>query len=120
MKRTTAIFCLLFLFGARLLSALNGTEGDSTKGKYPITDPRNPNCPCHKYQAEADKEYARLLRKPGEEEVTRVANANTFGDTRKVRKVRSAKRSFGHGRGNKPKAPKKKCFRDRLSRCFHF
>lgn len=29
---------------------------------YPITDPRNPHCPCHKYQKLADEEYARLIR----------------------------------------------------------
>ena len=29
---------------------------------YPITDPRNPQCPCHKYQKLADDEYKKLLR----------------------------------------------------------
>ncbi len=28
---------------------------------YPITDPRNPNCPCHKYQKLADDEFKNLL-----------------------------------------------------------
>lgn len=28
---------------------------------YPINDPRNPNCPCHKYQKLADEEYKKLL-----------------------------------------------------------
>lgn len=32
--------------------------------KYPINDPRNPDCPCHKYQALADKEYALLTTTP--------------------------------------------------------
>jgi hypothetical protein len=34
----------------------NGTE-------YDINDPRNPNCPCHKYQKAADEEYQRELNK---------------------------------------------------------
>jgi len=29
---------------------------------YDINDPRNPNCPCHKYQKIADEEYARLMK----------------------------------------------------------
>ena len=29
--------------------------------EFPINDPRNPNCPCHKYQKLADEEYKRLL-----------------------------------------------------------
>ena len=30
--------------------------------KYDINDPRNPNCPCHKYQKLADEEYKKMLR----------------------------------------------------------
>ena len=29
---------------------------------YPLDDPRNPNCPCHKLQAKADEEYSILQR----------------------------------------------------------
>ena len=28
---------------------------------YPLNDPRNPNCPCHKYQKLADDEFKNLL-----------------------------------------------------------
>ncbi len=34
---------------------------DSTKTKYDINDPRNPNCPCHQYQKIADEEYQRQI-----------------------------------------------------------
>jgi hypothetical protein len=30
---------------------------DSTKQKYDLNDPRNPDCPCHKYQKLAEDEY---------------------------------------------------------------
>lgn len=30
---------------------------DSLKRKYSLDDPRNPDCPCRKYQALAEKEY---------------------------------------------------------------
>ncbi|MBK9285997.1 MAG: hypothetical protein IPM51_17005 [Sphingobacteriaceae bacterium] len=31
------------------------------QSNYDINDPRNPNCPCHKYQKLADEEYKKLL-----------------------------------------------------------
>ncbi len=31
------------------------------QGEYPINDPRNPKCPCHKYQQQAEEEYKQLL-----------------------------------------------------------
>jgi len=118
LKYRTAL-CLLLLFGAHLLSATNGVEGDSTKSKYPITDPRNPNCPCHKYQAEADREYAKLHQK-SEQGGAMEVKGDAFTGGKKLRKVRSYKWVFGSGRNHKAKLQKKKCFRDRLSRCFHF
>lgn len=36
---------------------------DSSKTKYDINDPRNPHCPCHKYQKLADDEYRKLKEK---------------------------------------------------------
>ncbi len=31
--------------------------------KYPLSDPRNPNCPCHKRQQLADEEFKKLVRR---------------------------------------------------------
>lgn len=33
-----------------------------TKEVYELNDPRNPNCPCHQYQQQAEKEYAQNKR----------------------------------------------------------
>jgi hypothetical protein len=41
---------LIFLFGF--------AKGQTA---YPINDPRNPDCPCHKYQKLADEEFKKLL-----------------------------------------------------------
>ncbi|MCK6649758.1 MAG: hypothetical protein L6Q66_08885 [Bacteroidia bacterium] len=49
-KRLTA--CLLLLL---FLSALK-----TNAQQYDINDPRNPDCPCHKMQELADKEFALL------------------------------------------------------------
>lgn len=48
---------LFLLFSCGLIAQeSNGTE-------YDLNDPRNPNCPCHKYQKVADVEYQRELNK---------------------------------------------------------
>jgi hypothetical protein len=47
-----------FLFAS--LSAF-ATGGDTTKVKYDLNDPRNPDCPCHQYQKLADEEYQQML-----------------------------------------------------------
>ncbi|MGZ3885757.1 MAG: hypothetical protein ACXVPQ_10550 [Bacteroidia bacterium] len=38
----------------------NSPFTDSTKTKYALNDPRNPDCPCHKYQKLADDEFKKL------------------------------------------------------------
>ncbi len=50
---------LIFLFcSAGFCFAANvSIKGDSLKSKFPINDPRNPDCPCHKQQHLADLEY---------------------------------------------------------------
>ena len=119
-KTKYIMISFLLLLGARLLCAPGGVETDSTKSKYPLTDPRNPSCPCHKYQQEADKEYAQLMQRPGEQKLELEAKGNSFGDTKKVKHVRTFKWFFWPDKHRKNKTAKKKCFRDKLSRCFHF
>ena len=48
------------------------------QSSYPINDPRNPDCPCHKYQKLADEEYKKLLagNKSLEKEKNIVINEN--------------------------------------------
>lgn len=41
--------------------------------QYPITDPRNPNCPCHQHQKKADEEYRKLLQNQYDNEEIIVA-----------------------------------------------
>jgi hypothetical protein len=48
------ILALLFFIGGGNLISQNGIQ-------YPINDPRNPNCPCHKAQKLADDEFNKLL-----------------------------------------------------------
>lgn len=58
MKNLIYISIALFFF-SKSLNALVFNE-DSLKSKYDLNDPRNPNCPCHKYQKLADEEFEKL------------------------------------------------------------
>jgi hypothetical protein len=35
---------------------------DSIVKKYPLTDPRNPKCPCYKLQKKAQKEFNKVIK----------------------------------------------------------
>lgn len=39
------------------ITSSDPTDPDTTKPKYDINDPRNPDCPCHKAQQQANEEY---------------------------------------------------------------
>jgi hypothetical protein len=54
MRNFLIIISLLFL--NKKINAL-AFNNDSLKNKYELNDPRNPNCPCHKYQKLADEEF---------------------------------------------------------------
>jgi hypothetical protein len=56
---------------------------------FGINDPRNPNCPCHKHQELADKEYAKLLRTGNKGNGEFVGKANSRED--KIHKTRIEK-----------------------------
>ncbi len=55
-KDIKQFYLFLFLFSFFILSAQ-----DSLKTNYNLNDPRNPNCPCHKYQKLADDEFKKIL-----------------------------------------------------------
>lgn len=46
------------VFFPLVLSAQN----NAGKNKYELNDPRNPDCPCHKLQKQAEEEYAQQHR----------------------------------------------------------
>ncbi|MDP2385068.1 MAG: hypothetical protein Q8M29_01735 [Bacteroidota bacterium] len=52
----------VYILALSCISLFSYASGeDSTKTKYDINDPRNPNCPCHKYQKIADEEYQKQI-----------------------------------------------------------
>ena len=53
------LFFILLCFQFSFANAL-GLKEDSLSSKFPLNDPRNPHCPCHKYQKLADDEFQKL------------------------------------------------------------
>lgn len=63
--------------------------GMAQNSKYDINDPRNPNCPCHKYQKLADEEYAKMQR-AGNKGTGELASRTSIHED-KIRKTRIGK-----------------------------
>lgn len=98
-----------------------------------INDPRNPNCPCHKYQKLADEEYRKLLGK--EIKLKPEENKNDFNNSlgggsnlnsnnkTSAKKFHSLKRLHSLFNFKKKKSSKRRKVR-RLRRdntsCYHF
>jgi hypothetical protein len=82
------IFLIILLFSIFLSSPAKFYSAfpDSTqkrKERYDINDPRNPDCPCHKYQELADREYWRLQKA-----ATNKGSSNNFNGKFKAKKIR--------------------------------
>jgi hypothetical protein len=69
--------------------------------QYDINDPRNPHCPCHKYQKIADEEFAKLQRAGNKGNGEYAGTANSDGsvfasNTQRKKDKISKKRSDYH------------------------
>jgi len=135
-------FIIIFLFLSNNFFASGFTPGDSSKIKYDINDSRNPHCPCHQYQKQADDEYARMQNK--EKIETNISSENEVNEKEKKyaegNKSQMTDRNFGkqnifinlfgfHYKKKKfdKRNEKRRGHRlmkhkisDKLSRCFHF
>lgn len=128
------LLCCSFCFANALV-----LKDDSLK--FDITDPRNPKCPCHKYQKLADEEYRKLLGRDAsassagaikiKNDNTNSNYSNTFSgsndlnskNTIGTKKFRSKKWTHSFLNFKKKKGAKKRKVR-RLRRdnttCYHF
>jgi len=105
LKQVQHDLVIIFSFSVFLLCTNNcfATEiapGDSTKIKYDINDPRNPYCPCHKYQKLADEEFARLKKKEGNKTGI-TANNSESSDNSVLKRHRSSFFRYKRKKNNK-------------------
>ncbi|CAG0996326.1 MAG: hypothetical protein HND27_09610 [Bacteroidetes bacterium] len=55
------VFSILFLIGFSYSSFSQIQNKQLNEREYDINDPRNPNCPCHKLQKQAEDEYKQII-----------------------------------------------------------
>jgi hypothetical protein len=120
---------LFFLFFVQLSFASDIASGDSVKNKYDINDPRNPQCPCHKYQKQADDEYNQLQKKEMGRTTSVITNDNFTGES--ISKKHHLSFLIFKRNGNGKKLSKKKMSFNRqcrkkhsvsneIANCFHW
>ena len=76
-KRIISLIFLSLLLCVQISLAGDGDKGK--KGKFDLNDPRNPDCPCHKYQKIADEEYFKLLKQEKRVDLNTGTVLNTGG-----------------------------------------
>jgi|GEM_PF-5979925 len=50
-------------FAGNIVVKGDSTKQEQAKSIYPLSDPRNPDCPCHKLQQKAEDEYKKLQKR---------------------------------------------------------
>jgi hypothetical protein len=60
------------LFMIQFLVSIVFSQNNIQRSVYDLNDPRNPDCPCHKLQKQADQEYARQNKPISEQQDQRV------------------------------------------------
>jgi hypothetical protein len=124
-KTGVSLVCFIYLFlgNAKCAAALPG-PADSVKIKYDITDPRNPDCPCHKYQKLAEKEFKRISEEKRDESlaVHTIAKNKMINKSLKVRREKFSFRKNNHTKNTfnrtRRKSPNfKRLFKKDISSC---
>ena len=54
------------------------SQSNTDTQQYDLNDPRNPDCPCHKYQKMADDEYAKLKKKNKNKQQQEISDDENF------------------------------------------
>ena len=83
---STLVLFLFFYFQNSY--GINFCYEDSSKKYFDLNDPRNPNCPCHKYQKLADEEYKKILVREIKKEALRPdkVSGRSFSNEDKISK----------------------------------
>lgn len=131
-QNSKVLFFILLCFQFNFANSI-GLKEDSLSTKFPINDPRNPNCECHKYQKLADDEFEKLY---GSSLVLKTDKINTnYTDTfvgtsdnavktskasKKFRLRNNFFKIFDHKKKKGNKRKKVRRLRRDNTACFHF
>lgn len=93
------LFGALWLFILILLFSQNAfSQKNIITQEYDINDPRNPNCPCHKYQQMADNEYEQSKRQQENQFVLNTDNLNPANNNSGNNSSSRSEKSFSSDR----------------------
>lgn len=124
----------ILLVGIFFLSVL-GVKAQAT-GHYDLWDPRNPDCPCHQYQKQAEKEFNDFHQKKEVETVT-VDNTHSVAKesihssvvmsglgvrvhSKRPYSWTKGRKSSGFGKANKQRKMKRQRTKSRYEVCFRW
>lgn len=95
---------LFFLF-----TQISFAQPDNDKQVFDLNDPRNPDCPCHKYQKMADDEFEQINKKKKLDEALDLAE---LGDDHKLNRIeiqsKDSKKKSHPAHSNNSKKKKRK------------
>lgn len=126
------VFFILFVFQLGFANALSLKE-DSLSTKFPLNDPRNPNCECHKYQKLADDEFDKLFGKGiavnSDKKKSNYTNSFTGNSDGNIKTIHASKKIrirnnffkfFDLKKKRKSKRTKVRRLRRDNTACYHF
>ena len=87
---------------------------DTTKQQFDLNDPRNPHCPCHKYQKQAEEEYQKLMKLKSD------GNTTIYKSVIPHRKISFIKLFFNQKKGVARNYSKRKNRKKRNNLCYQF
>jgi len=62
MNRLLVLYFVFFTISESGWAGNYSFVDDSVSKKYPLSDPRNPHCPCHRIQKRAEKEFRAIAK----------------------------------------------------------
>ncbi len=108
----------LFLF---FLIQISFAQPNNSKQEFDLNDPRNPDCPCHKYQKMADEEFRKTQKENKlnqEEKKTDIEQRQNF-NVQKIQ-VKDMKQLSDSGHSEYSKNKKRKRLTNRVNKYLKF
>lgn len=102
---------LVFLFF--LITQISFAQPD--KQVFDLNDPRNPDCPCHKYQKMADEEFEKLQKKNKKYKLIEIAEVEDTKELNvKEEQIKDLESPTGLTNTTYPKKQKRKIIKRRI------
>lgn len=103
------------------LIQISFAQSNDIKQVYDLNDPRNPDCPCHKYQKMADDEFKKISK---ESKLNQLEEANVKKDIQNLlvqkKQFEKIERPPGSSHSDAAKKQKRKKIKGRMHKYLNF